>query len=198
MTILKKLATAAAASTVALGLGMTANASVQVFENDDAGNDGILNASDQFQIIHSRIDPLGNLIADENEASFSVGDSVDNVFLDFGVIQSNPRSGDPLARGIQNLTLTITGSMGTNAFFQITDASGELQLDDLGSFAVMAGETLTFVFDGIAFGGSGTRPSYDIGVFGDEAINPVPLPGAALFFLTAAGAGALRMRKKAA
>ena len=199
MSIIKKFATAAAASTLALGLGMAANAtSVTINNVGDQNGDGILNAVDQFQLLHAGIDPLGDLAAADNTATLTVGDQLDTVLLDFGVIQSSPRDDDPLARGIRNLTLDVTGDMGSSASFTITDASGELLLTDLGSFAAMAGETLTFVFDGTAFGGPGTRPTYDIGVFGDQALDPIPLPGAAVFFLTAAGAGALRMRKKAA
>ena len=197
MTILKKFATVAAASTLALGLGTSANAAVELFQNADAGGVGILNTADQFQIINSRIDPLGSLNPDTNTTSFQVGSNVSDVFLDFGVIQSNPDL-DQLSRGIQNLMLSVEGDMGTDVTFQITDADGFLLLDSLQSFGVMADETLTFLFSGTAFGGQGSRPSFDVGIFGDEAINPIPLPGAAVFFLTAAGAGALRMRKKAA
>lgn len=198
MTIMKKLATAAAASTLALGLATSANAAVELFENNDANADDILNAADQFQIINSRIDPLGALNADTNTVEFSVGSGVDAVFLDFGVIQSNPDLTDSLARGVQNLVLNITGNMGTSVSFQITDADGFQILNTLTRFSVMASEELTFVFSGTAFGGPGTRPSFDVGVFGNEAIDAVPLPGAAVLFMTAAGAGALRLRKKAA
>ena len=198
MTILKKLATAAAASTLALGVATSANAAVELFENNDANSDQILNAQDQFQIINSRIDPLGALNPDTNTVSLTVGPNVDAVFLDFGVIQADPNLNDPLARGVQNLVLNVMGNMGTMASFQITDADGFQILDTLTSFAVMANEELTFVFSGTAFGGPGTRPSFDVGVFGNEAIDAIPLPGAAVLFLTAAGAGALRLRKTAA
>ena len=198
MTILKKLATAAAASTLALGVATSANAAVELFENNDANSDQILNAQDQFQIINSRIDPLGALNPDTNTVSLTVGPNVDAVFLDFGVIQADPNRDDPLARGVQNLVLNVMGNMGTMASFQITDADGFQILDTLTSFAVMASEELTFVFSGTAFGGPGTRPSFDVGVFGNEAIDAIPLPGAAVLFLTAAGAGALRLRKTAA
>lgn len=198
MTILKKLTAAAAASTLALGLSMSANAAVELFETDDAGGDGILNATDQFQILNARVDPLGSLNVDTNTVMLQVGSAIGNVFLDFGVIQSDPDRGDPLARGILNLVLNVRGNMGTNVEFMVTGADGDLLIDDLVSFDVMADEMLTFVFSGTSFGGSGTRPSYDVGVFGDAAVNPVPLPGAAVFFLTAAAGGALRLRKKAA
>ena len=199
MTILKKITAAAAASTLALGLGMAANAtSVTVNTVGDVNGNNILNAVDQFQIIHAGIDPLGDLDVDDNTATITVGDQIDTVLLDFGVIQAQPSASDALARGIRNLTLDVMGDMGTMASFTITDADGNLLLTDLGSFAIMAGETLSFVFDGTAFGGPGTRPTYDIGVFGDEALDAVPLPGAAVLFLTAAAGGALRLRKKAA
>ena len=199
MTILKKLTAAAAASTLALGMAASASAAVALFENADAGSDGILNAEDQFQILNSRIDPLGALNPDTNTASFTVGPNVDAVFLDFGVIQSNPDVTDALSRGVQNLVLSISGNMGTDTSFQITDANGFQILNTLTSFAVMANEELTFVFSGTAFGGPGTRPSFDVGVFGNLAVtDAVPLPGAAVLFMTAAGAGALRLRKKAA
>lgn len=198
MTVLKKFATAAAASTLALGLGMSANAAVELFETDDAGGDGILNAVDQFQIINSRIDPLGALNPDTNTVEIEVGPAISGIFLDFGVIQADPDIGDPLARGIQNLVLTVMGTGGTDVSFQITDADGQLLLEDLQFFEVVASETLTFMFSGTAFGGTGTRPSYDVGVFGDQVMDAVPIPGAAVLFLTAAAGGALRLRKKTA
>ena len=200
MTILKKLTAAAAASTLALGLGMSASAAVELFETSDSGNDGILNAVDQFQIINSRIDPLGALNPDTNTVSFQVGDAITGIFLDFGVIQANPDIGDALARGVRNLVLNVSGTVSGDDFatFQITDDNGQILLEDLEFFNVAANETLEFAFSGTAFGGTGTRPSYDVGVFGDQAMNAVPVPGAAVLFLTAAAGGALRLRKKAA
>ena len=197
MTKLKSLAIAASMAVLPLAMGQ-AHAAVELFTNADANNDGILNAEDQFQILNSRIDPLGPLNPDTNEVSFQVGGAIDSVFLDFGVIQADPNRSDPLARGIENLVLTVTGTSGLNVSFQITDGTGTQILTTLESFAVQFNETLTFAFSGTAFGGPGTRPSYDIGVFGNEAIDPVPLPGAAVFFLTAAAGGALRLRKKSA
>ena len=197
MSRLKSLAVAATVAVLPMAFSQ-AHAAVQLFTTADANDDGVLNAPDQFQILNSRIDPLGDLNPDTNTVTFSVGSAVTDVFLDFGVIQADPDRGDPLARGIENFVLTVTGDAGTSVAFQITDAQGVLLIEDLVSFDVEFGEELTFVFSGTAFGGPGTRPSYDVGVFGNEAVDPVPLPGAAVFFLTAAAGGALRLRKKSA
>ncbi|WP_031555350.1 hypothetical protein [Parvularcula oceani] len=195
MKTFKKLAIAAGVALAPLAL-TPANAAVALFTTADAGGDGILNAPDQFQILNARVDPLGELNSETNEVSFQVGSRVDSVFLDFGVIQAQPDRDEALARGIENFILTVTGNLGTNVSFQITDDTGTLLLTSLQSFAVSGNEMLTFMFTGTAFGGPGTRPSYDVGVFGNEAI---PLPGAAVFFLTAAAAGGgLRLRRKRA
>ena len=198
MTILKKLMATAAASTVALSLGMAANAAIVLDTRGDQNGDNVLDGTDAFEFNNFDVADNGDLVADSNTGQITVGDDVGTIFLDFDTDQSTPSGRN--ARGIQNFSVMVEGNMGTQFMVTgITDADGNLVLGgDVTSFDVMGGETLTFVFDGTAFQQGPLDPGYSVGVFGDEVFDAIPLPGAAVFFLTAAGAGALRLRKKAA
>ena len=78
----------------------------------------------------------------------------------------------------------------------ITDAAGNLIIPTNNVFDVMAGEILTFMFDGTAFAlNTNFTPGYSVGAF---AVDPIPVPAAGLLFGTAAIGGAIARRRRKA
>ena len=201
MRNLKKLSALAAASALALGVSTAANAAVFV-QNELGGGtavgttSGTITQSNGVEFINTDLNLAGDFVADNNEASVLVGEGVTRIALDFDVDQALPNGNR--ARGIQNFSLTVMGDMGTMfSLTGITDAAGNLIIPTNNVFDVMAGEILTFMFDGTAFAlNTNFTPGYSVGAF---AVDPIPVPAAGLLFGTAAIGGAIaRRRRKAA
>ena len=190
-----------AASTLALGLGTAANAAV--FVQTETANDGLVTTTSPVittdsgvEFINTELNLAGSFISDNNTADVLVGDGVTRIALDFDVDQALPNG--RRARGIQNFALMVTGNMGTMfSLSGITTADGTLVIPAMNTFAVVAGETLTFQFFGEAFAtNTNFTPGYSVGAF---AVDAVPVPAAGLLFATAAiGGGIARRKRKAA
>ena len=200
MTTFKKLTGIAAASALALGLGTAANATVFVDQgNSDSvvTTDGAtIEAGSGVEFINNDLNLAGSFIPDNNTATVTVGAGVSQIALDFDVDQALPNG--RRARGIQNFALMVTGNMGTMfSLSGITTADGTLVIPAMNTFAVVAGETLTFQFFGEAFAtNTNFTPGYSVGAF---AVDAVPVPAAGLLFATAAiGGGIARRKRKAA
>lgn len=155
-----------------------------------------LTGTDGVRLENNDVNDIGALLEANNTAVVTT-DGVSLVRLTFDVDQSEPTQPD--GQGIYDLTLNVTGSMGTNQSFTITadEAGNGNQILDVAQFNIMQGETLTFVFSGEGFTFGGFSPQYTINVFGNPQAE-VPVPAAGLLFMTALGGLAAARRKRQA
>lgn len=196
MTILGKLTTASAASVAALGLSMSAGAAV-IVSGSVNDSDTTLTATNNIEIDNDQIELVAgeerDLVDDNNDGSFTVGDGVTAGLAAYAVTFA-----DFVERAsIRDLVITFSQDGIADQVFTVTDGVGELVP---GGFTIdlMAGNTVSFVVTGTAFSITGANPGYSFDIFAAVDDNPIPLPAAGLLFLTAlGGAGAARARKKA-